>query len=288
MRLFKIRRNNMNYEEILKISTAAYANLSHDPEKRGQWFAKAHCAELQEDLLTLQEKDDPEMVAKYRERYISWVREYLAKIGRTANWFITGPARFPVERNRKRMESEQKCWEDFREWRSRFIHKALKSPTLTFEEELQAMDAKLLDARAYVAQLKEEKKIFRGVKDVDTRREKLMELLEDSERVKTRLQTGFHDYETTYASKRVRELEKRQKDLENRITFQEQHQEEQYVLGSLKCEEDRVLLVFTERPDEDLKKRLKSKAFKWSPTREAWVRKLTNASVYDSRQILKG
>lgn len=47
-------------------------------------------------------------VADWTEGYKKRWLAYQASGSRTANWMITGPARFPVERNRKRMEVEYK------------------------------------------------------------------------------------------------------------------------------------------------------------------------------------
>ncbi len=39
-------------------------------------------------------------------------------------------------------------------------------------------------------------------------------------------------------------------------------------------EQNRVMFIFEEKPDEETRKLLKSNGFKWSPTRSAWVRML--------------
>jgi hypothetical protein len=55
----------------------------------------------------------PEMLAEWQARFVRlWVC-YQHAGARVMNWFITGPARFPVERNRKRMEIEQRRGDEF-------------------------------------------------------------------------------------------------------------------------------------------------------------------------------
>lgn len=52
---------------------------------------------------------DAELEA-FARRYVEVTRKYWAAEGRCMNWFITGPARFPVARNEKRMRvSDARC-----------------------------------------------------------------------------------------------------------------------------------------------------------------------------------
>jgi hypothetical protein len=48
------------------------------------------------------------LAAQFEQRAIRAWGRYQAAGARTASWFVTGPARFPVERNNKRMEIERR------------------------------------------------------------------------------------------------------------------------------------------------------------------------------------
>ena len=50
-------------------------------------------------------------------------------------------------------------------------------------------------------------------------------------------------------------------------------------------EENRVMFVFDGKPDEATRAILKSHAFKWSPSRGAWVRQLTNSGIYAAKCV---
>ena len=50
-------------------------------------------------------------------------------------------------------------------------------------------------------------------------------------------------------------------------------------------EENRVMFGFEGKPPEAVRAVLKRHAFKWSPSRDAWVRQLTNAGIYAGRRV---
>lgn len=57
--------------------------------------------------------EEAELVAEFEGRAIRAWAKYQHAGARTANWAVTGPARFPVERNNKRMEVERKRGDEF-------------------------------------------------------------------------------------------------------------------------------------------------------------------------------
>lgn len=95
----------------------AFANSfnqrTFSPEKRAASAIDDAAASIGAGLAKLDESGATVGMAE------DWVRGYIAKWAkyqhagaRTVNWMITGPARFPVERNRKRMEVEHKRLEE--------------------------------------------------------------------------------------------------------------------------------------------------------------------------------
>ena len=54
-----------------------------------------------------------EMLASWQAKFVRLWTDYQRSGARVMNWFITGPARFPVERNRKRMEIEHRRGDEF-------------------------------------------------------------------------------------------------------------------------------------------------------------------------------
>ena len=52
-------------------------------------------------------------------------------------------------------------------------------------------------------------------------------------------------------------------------------------------EADRLQIIFDEKPDEEMRAKLKSNGFRWSPRYGAWQRQLTQNAEYAARRVVK-
>lgn len=96
----------------------AFRNVSFSSDERGAAVIRDYSAELEEDMAGIPEAErEP-----YRQRYHRQLHAYLASMSRVASPMITGPARFPVEQMRKRSNSADKRYDEFREWRKRALN----------------------------------------------------------------------------------------------------------------------------------------------------------------------
>lgn len=87
---------------------------SHSPEQRAQSALDDACNVYHDGLANLSSHNaTAEQVEEWTASFIrKWVA-YMQAGARTANPMITGPANFPVDRNRKRMATERKRGEEF-------------------------------------------------------------------------------------------------------------------------------------------------------------------------------
>ena len=95
---------------------------------------------------------------------------------------------------------------------------------------------------------------------------------------------GFPDYALQNNRANIRRMEKRLHELE---ATSELDDEEQKIAGSItfKIEDNRVQFVFPGKPPEEIRAMLKRHAFKWSPSRGAWVRKATANGMAAGRLV---
>jgi hypothetical protein len=49
---------------------------------------------------------------------------------------------------------------------------------------------------------------------------------------------------------------------------------------------ERVQIFFDEKPDEAMRSKLRGAGWKWSPTNDAWQRKLTGNAIASAKQIV--
>jgi len=113
----------------------AYRLTSFTPEKRADSDIAGYVADVLAFAAMLEpHATTPDKVAeaaaqveKYRLRYIDWEYTLWAAKSRTASPMITGPARFPVDRNRKALDAEMKKINAYLEWRPKAERAAIKA-----------------------------------------------------------------------------------------------------------------------------------------------------------------
>lgn len=116
----------------------AYRWNSFTPEKRVDADIAGYIADvlafaaMLEPLATTADKmaEAVAQVEKYRLRYIEWEYTLWASKSRTASPMITGPARFPVDRNNKALTAEMKKINAYLEWRPKAEAAARKAVNL--------------------------------------------------------------------------------------------------------------------------------------------------------------
>lgn len=104
---------------------------SHSPKERAEQAISGAVTLLENGVTFLTEEGvAEEQVAAWREKAISLWLAYEHAGGRTANPMITGPARFPVEKNRKAMEVERRRGEEycaFADYPNRYLERLQRS-----------------------------------------------------------------------------------------------------------------------------------------------------------------
>jgi len=99
-------------------------------------------------------------------------------------------------------------------------------------------------------------------------------------------------YMLTNSNGRMRATKKRIEQLEKTADRQTKIIATGFINGeqSWECqknaEENRIMFIFTGKPEDEVRTILKGRSFKWSPTRGAWVRLWTKDAEYATRQVI--
>lgn len=97
--------------------------------------------------------------------------------------------------------------------------------------------------------------------------------------------SGFARFELSNNKANAHRIASRIAELEKRRQRADVEQEADGYTYREDTKENRVMFVFQGKPDEKTRAVLKRHAFKWSPSRGAWVRQLTNAGIWAARQV---
>lgn len=274
----------------------AYNWTSFSPERRGKQLVTDYGNELLEDIAELQKDESvsAESIADYKARYERLFSSYLSAKSNTFSAMITGPAKFNTRKHDKANRSEERHYEIFREWRIRakkaIVRKA--QPVKTFVSELDRYKAELLAVKQRHELSKQGNKIIAKAKKSG---EDITQYLTDTFNVQPHMldwvkKFGFN---TVNNNANIKRIEGKIKELEAKESKREENPITNYTFdGGTMClnyEVDRIQIMFDNRPTKEELNTWKGKGlntFNWSPTANAWQRKITSNAWYCVRSML--
>lgn len=256
----------------------AHTWISFHPDNR----AASECAYYDEIMQEF--RDSPLIQAKFERLFAL----SLAAKSRCASSMITGPARFPVEKQRAASERENKITGEMVAYVNR-VRAARKKEAYYAEhpearpimsgdaDAVERLKLKLESAKKYHAQLKEVKALIKKGEDN----------IEACKKVGLPKPVVWHSFNIQYANKAVKELEAKIAKLES---VKAKAPKEIEINGARVIENTeamRLQIFFNGKPEREIIELLKSNAFKWAPSIGAWQRQLTESALYAFRTYVE-
>lgn len=272
---------------------SAYASNSYYPEKRAEAHIQGyigHMTSLSEVLLGFAQTDEQraeiaEDLENYRQGYLNRFWSWIGAISRTANWAVTGPANFPVERNEKRMRAERKRYEEFAEWcdkhTARLKRKWDPSPKIRSAirsddpDAIEALEAEIQTLEATQGMMKAANRIVRSKKERVAKIAGLVALGIAEIKANSLLEPafdgiGFQHFELTNNNAKIRRLKGRLEQLKREAIMENTVIERDGLRIVDNLEAKRLQLFFGGKPDGDTRANLKAHGFRWAPSIGAW------------------
>lgn len=289
-----------NFEDMWDLAVRAFDGTSHSPEERARFYIHSYEDTLQSDLKLIPNEEQERYTAKFRE----WVRTLFERHSRILSPMITGPARFPTSRNNKANNAYDNAVNEFEEWRKR----AVKAINKRIED---AKPEEQKQAEEWLRLKRDIEDIAATLKAIDTGENKysyrplfVSSLYGKLERIANNGKADLILKATEYIKQLNETLPKpiftaRHKFLKLSEVVQASIKKESELRGKDDAEmafdggmvvknysDDRLQILFDEKPDQETISKLKHNGFRWSPRFKAWQRQLTSNAFYACARVI--
>jgi len=303
----------------------AHARTSFVPEKRARQRQNDYVNQLNSDweyissnLAPGQEQAAKEEFERYRDGYKRHYLNALHAASRTMSPMITGPARFPVNSNSKKIDTEMRRYDDLRDFRKKALSAIRKKIAPAGEggpikssdsNAVDALKAKLEGLQKYHEAAKGINKIVRshvassdrhaGVtfkpgKSRESAIKEMMALGVSEDTASKALlpdymgRVGIPGYSLTNNNANMKRIQDRIAEVSKMKSGPAKDNE---YSGGVRVSEDpeaaRIRMHFPGKPSREVIDHLKSNGFRWSPSEGAWQRHLNSAGRYAVESTLK-
>ena len=287
-------------EEPEEIAVNAHRWNSHDPEARAETDIIGYEKQLHEDLKKIPEAKREDYINTYKSK----ISVLFHSLSHCANPMVTGRSGFNFQRNKKAQNSYQNRYDEFLQWREKFLkamqllmernrpeeekreetwHR-LKRDIASSADTIHEIDtgkARGYNRALFVSSIFNKVSTFAGHGEVEIVQRAIDFISEYNAGVKKPVITPRHRFfQLPEAARRMREKLKVTREQENReVTFEG---------GTLvwNYQESRLQILFNKIPEESKRRELKSSGFHWSPKNRAWQRQLNPNAVSAAKRIL--
>lgn len=272
----------VNLEDLWDVACRAFHGTSFSPEERGAQYIRDYEKALNSDLVNIPEDEKERYITKFKE----WVRTLFYKHSNIMSAMITGPARFPTRRNEKANNSYESAVKEFGEWRE----KALKAIARRIEDTKPAEQKEaeewervkgMIDNHYLPTNLYNKLETIARNGKVGLINRAIEYIKELNEKRKTPIFTTRHKF--------WKLAEVAQNSIAKKETSESKDSVEVSFDGGKVVKnfsEDRLQIIFPDKPDFETITKLKSSGFRWSPRFMAWQRQLTDNSYYACARIV--
>ncbi|CAM5769856.1 hypothetical protein [Bosea minatitlanensis] len=254
--------------------------------------------------------DQPAELERFASRHVSLTLRAWAMDSRCMSWFVVGPARFPVDRNRKRMEWAENAFRVVGDHakaaraaveRIAFPHGAPGGPIRASNPDAPALiRAEIEKHKAVHAQMKAANAVIRATKGQEPEA-RVQALVDATGWRETTARTciypaqswmgqGFAAYQLSGQLAEIKRLEIRLANIERnreRGTVERTHNT---TAGALRVVENgeaaRIQLFFDGKPAASTRDLLKREGFRWAPSEGAWQRHLNNGGRHAVSRVV--
>lgn len=279
----------------------AHTGTSFSPDKRAFTTIRDYQAQLTEDVAFLTGKGAPaEAVADYTARYKRLFSNWLSAKTNCISTMIAGPANFPVRRAERANRSEETHYKIFTKWRELAQNAIIRKmqPAKTVSSELEAARQKLASREQMQEQMKRINEAHRRYSKNPERFDFTGYTEEEKKRIVSYVPAyswephPFARYQLTNNNAEIKRLRARVAELEAKERRQQEAPTAELAAGNgwryiENREQDRLQIIFDEKPSEDLRAMLKKHGLKWAPSQNAWQRQTTGNARYVLAQLVK-
>lgn len=291
---------DVNLDEYWDLARRAFNWTSFDPEKRGERTIIEHEQQLNDDLKDMPEEEKERYIANYKKYFSAW----LSACSGCASSAITGGSGFNVRKAEAANKREHDRYSDlinFREKAKKAIAKRVEAARPESEkrnEDWQRLERSILRSAAVIHGINTgvEKGCHKALfvssiyNKVETYAKK-----GDVEMVQKAIECIRHFNETmsVVITERHKFFKLPEVAEAKRETLADKSEKESEELALKGCkvvynyQEDRIQLIFDEKPSPDIISQLKKAAFKWSPRFGAWQRQMTGNAIFALKQFIR-
>jgi hypothetical protein len=313
--LLSAKADDLSYDT----AKTAHSGTSYSPEKRARQHQTDYINAMRNMADSVQKwvTDDNRGAIKselvdFQRGYLKRHHAWLAAKSGTLSPMITGPSKFPTRRNEKRLDTEHKRLTEFVDWQKGQLGKLAKKydPAVIARapiradagkpEAISALEAKIADAEKTQAAMKARNRIARSKKlTAEQKIDKLVDMGMSRRHADALMEpnymgkVGYEGWQLSNNNANTKRMKARIVELQREHERSQAAPEggaEPFAFDGGTVEEDhddnRVRIYFNDKPDKDMRTKLKRHGFKWSPNAGAWQRQNNERGRYAVNSVL--